>query len=54
MNLTLSKLFSTTLQQEDAELVIQLLAKQKNDRARRIAADLNERYRWNYNTSAIK
>lgn len=54
MNLTMSKLFSTSLQQEDAEFIIQLLAHQKNDQAQRIAADLDERYRWNYRSSAIK
>ena len=54
MTLTMPKLFSTTLQQEDAELVIQLLAKQKNSKAQQLAADLDERFRWNYRTSAIK
>ena len=54
MNFTISKLFSTNLHQEDAEFVIQLLAKQKNSKAQQLAADLDERFRWNYRTSAIK
>ena len=54
MNLTLDKLFSVNLQQKDAELIIQLLAQQKNSKAQQLAADLNDRYKWNYRTSAIK
>lgn len=53
MNFTISKLFSTTLQQEDAQFIIQLLSKQKNDKAQQLALDLNERYQWNYRKSAI-
>ena len=54
MNLTLSKIFTVNIQQEDAEMIIQLLAKQKNSKAQQLAVDLNDRYKWNYRDSALR
>ena len=54
MTYTISKLFTINLQQEDAELVIQILAKQKNSKAQQLAADLDELYNWKYRESAVR
>lgn len=50
----MEKLFTANLQQEDAQLIITILSKRKDENAQRLAADLNERFVWNYRRSAIK
>ena len=54
MNFTISKLFTANLQKEDAELIIQILSKRKDSKCQQLAADLNDRFKWNYRTSAIR
>ena len=54
MNNTMTRVFTTNLQQEDAELIIRILSRRKDEKAQRLAADLDERFRWNYRVSAIK
>lgn len=54
MTLTMEKLFTTNLQQEDAKLIITILSKRKDEKSQKLAADLNERFVWNYRHSAIK
>ena len=54
MNFTISRVFTANLQQEDAEMIIRILSKRKDEKAQRLAADLDERFRWNYRTSAIR